>query len=737
MNAGLFTQLAGKPDAAPRRIQRACACGGKSAQGGECEECKKKKLQRRASGNGEGSAAVTSPAARRGLESGGQPLPRPLRQHLEPLFGVDFDAVRLHDDSASHRSAASLQAHAFTYGQHVHFGAGEFAPHAPRGLHLLAHELAHTVQQRGSAPRTDASAVGDALDLDAHDAPLERAADALADAVVAGRPAAARSGAAGSVGFAARLQREARRGATLESVEVDQDYGGGTGVTIHRDLVDRECNEPAEVPQTRSTPNDRIFEWDREANALRFNYSTCRGSIRLTADTTIDYSRVVQAGTRLLDTLRNNPAAGADLPTLGRTAIDSARLDSRGNVTLTVDGILQARVGAESRVGTAEQQVRVTGTLSVTPNGMSFTITGFVDASHTPTLSAQLYSLNLRVGTRWFAVNLGYSVEERQPSTGPDTSRGTLRIGAEIPLPNVGPIRDLTLRPSLDIGPLPGGSPEVTPGLTLGGRFGGPDRTPSVRCYRCECPPPLPEYRCTPYGTREVEDRAADTQRLTLLYQYDSEQPADAAAYQARAQSVAVMARRGYVVRAIRAYASPEGTVAYNQALAQRRADAAHAAISQALPAGAGPLPAAEGVGELLGESSTRPGTEAANSALTRELVARLRGLGADERLELLGVDAAVRADEAQRQAALDDIQAFVDGRDARGRALAGRARWERVFPFLRRAEVEVHLARLAHDERVPRPERASSCDEAQRAYIDGAHQVPASLRVPQHECGR
>jgi hypothetical protein len=48
-----------------------------------------------------------------------------------------------------------------------------------------------------------------------------------------------------------------------------------------------------------------------------------------------------------------------------------------------------------------------------------------------------------------------------------------------------------------------------------------------------------------------------------------------------------------------------------------------------------------------------------------------------------------------------------------------------------------VHLARLAHDERVPRPERASSCDEAQRAYIDGAHQVPASLRVPQHECGR
>jgi hypothetical protein len=718
----LFTQLqpnvAAPRATAGRRLQRACACGAKprSPAQAECEGCRKQRVQRRGSGPPP-TAGARSLAA---FEAGGQALARPWRQRVEPLFGTGFDQVRIHDDAASHAAARDLQAHAFTVGQHVHFGAGRYAPHTRDGLHLLAHELTHTVQQRGTAATAAASSM-----IDGPDAPLEREADARADAIIASRPAPVRAGTAS--GPAARLQRAAG-----DDVSLDDDHGDGSGVTIARTLEDRPCEE---TPQTRTTPRDRIFEWDREADALQLNYSMCHGSVRLTADASVDYSNVVDAATRLLDTLRENPAAGADLPTLGRTAIDQASLDSRGTVTLTVDGILQASVGATSTVGTAEQQIRVTGELRITPDHVSFRITGFVDASRTPTLSAEQYSLNLRVGTEWFAVNLGYRVDDRRPAAGPATSQGTLTIGAEIPLPNAGPVRNMVIRPSLGIEPRPGETPGITPGITFGGTFGGRDETERVRCYFCQCPPPLPHYTCTPYGTRQVIDRAADDQRLPLMYQYDSETPAQAAAYAARVQSVAAMVGQGYEVRAIRGYASPEGTVAYNEGLAARRAEAAHAAIAQALPIGAAPLPAAEGVGELLGASATRPGAEAGNRELTTQLVAQLGGLGPEERMDLLDIDAAVRADPVQRQTAHDDIQAFVDGRDARGRRIAGRARWERVFPFMRRVDVQLYLSELSHGVREARPDEAGGCGAAERARIDAAHPIPPARRLPHERC--
>lgn len=716
----LFTPLLEQPaaTAAPsHRLQRACACGAKpkSPGEGECEGCRKKRVQRR----GDAAPPRAAPSLAH-FETGGQALAPAWRQRVEPLFGTGFEAVRIHDDAASHAAARGLRAHAFTVGQHVHFGAGRYAPHTREGLHLLAHELTHTVQQRGTLPMPAA-----ASEIDGPDAPLEREADARADAVLAGRAAPVRAGTA--QGPSARLQRRAG-----DAVELEDDHGDGSGVVITRTLEDRPCEE---TPETRETPRDRIFEWDREANALGLNYSLCRGRVKLEAEGTVDYSNVVDAATRLLDTLREDPAAGADLPTLGRSAIDEASLDARGTVTLTVDGILQASVGAESTVGTAEQQIRVTGELRITPDHVSFRITGFVDASRTPTLSAEQYSLNLRIGTRWVAVNLGYRVDDRRPADAPATSQGTLTIGAEIPLPNIGPLRDITLQPRLDIQPLPGESPSVTPGISIGGRFGGRDDTERVSCYYCQCPPPLPHYSCTPYGTRQVIDRAADTQRLPLMYQYDTESPQDAAAYTGRVQSIAAMLGQGYAVQSIRGYASPEGAVDYNQALATRRAEAAHAAISAELPAGAGPLPAAEGVGELLGASATRPGAEAANHELTAQLVAQLSALGDNERLDLLEVAADVRADPAQRQAALDDIQAFVDGRDARGRRLAGRARWERVFPFMRRVDVQLHLSELSHGVRESRPEDASGCSEAERARIDAAHPIPPARRLPHERC--
>lgn len=87
-----------------------------------------------------------------GLSGRGQPLPRSLRAHMEPRFGTDFGAVQLHTGTEAAASARALGARAYTYANHVVFGAGEYAPEHASGRRLIAHELAHVVQQRTLAP---------------------------------------------------------------------------------------------------------------------------------------------------------------------------------------------------------------------------------------------------------------------------------------------------------------------------------------------------------------------------------------------------------------------------------------------------------------------------------------------------------------------------------------------------------------------------------------------------------
>ena len=67
---------------------------------------------------------------------------------MEPRFRQSFADVRLHTDAKATESARSVNARAFTVGQNVVFGENQYAPHTDSGRQLLAHELAHTVQQR-------------------------------------------------------------------------------------------------------------------------------------------------------------------------------------------------------------------------------------------------------------------------------------------------------------------------------------------------------------------------------------------------------------------------------------------------------------------------------------------------------------------------------------------------------------------------------------------------------------
>jgi len=88
----------------------------------------------------------------RGLHGHGSPLPKSQRAFFESTFGHDFKAVRIHSDSRSADLARTVNARAFTLGQDIVFGTGEYRPESRDGARLLAHELAHVVQQRASQP---------------------------------------------------------------------------------------------------------------------------------------------------------------------------------------------------------------------------------------------------------------------------------------------------------------------------------------------------------------------------------------------------------------------------------------------------------------------------------------------------------------------------------------------------------------------------------------------------------
>jgi hypothetical protein len=116
---------------------------------------------------------------------GGAPLPAALRRQLEAALGAGLDRVRVHTDSGSDAAARALGARAFALGDDVFFRDGAYDPQQPDGRRLIAHEVAHTVQARGTPPSTD----GATTVSQPGDAP-EREADAFADAFMQREPSA-------------------------------------------------------------------------------------------------------------------------------------------------------------------------------------------------------------------------------------------------------------------------------------------------------------------------------------------------------------------------------------------------------------------------------------------------------------------------------------------------------------------------------------------------------------------
>jgi hypothetical protein len=116
-------------------------------------------VQREAAGASIDAAAPS--LVRDVISSPGRPLDASTRAAMEPRFGHDFSNVRVHADDRAAESARAVNANAYTAGNHVAFGRGQFAPGTMSGSNLMAHELTHVVQQ--STGTVDGSPIGGGL----------------------------------------------------------------------------------------------------------------------------------------------------------------------------------------------------------------------------------------------------------------------------------------------------------------------------------------------------------------------------------------------------------------------------------------------------------------------------------------------------------------------------------------------------------------------------------------------
>jgi hypothetical protein len=136
-------QVMGMPErhacltAADERLSRKCACQEKTDDQPDLLQAKPA-----------GQLAPDAPPTVHGvLSSGGRPLDPATRAFFEPRFGRDFSDVRVHTDGAAGESARSIIALGYTVGNDVVFAHGQYSPHSTSGRQLLAHELAHVIQQ--------------------------------------------------------------------------------------------------------------------------------------------------------------------------------------------------------------------------------------------------------------------------------------------------------------------------------------------------------------------------------------------------------------------------------------------------------------------------------------------------------------------------------------------------------------------------------------------------------------
>lgn len=163
-----------------RGLQRQCACGGTCPK---CqEEEQRRTVQRKSTGSGPEVGDIPT--------GGGQPLDVSARRSLEDHFQSDLSDVQVHTDSEAAKSAARMDALAYAAGRDLYFAAGMYSPASRDGQRLLAHEVAHVVQQSSGMTPGIAEKPAGGVVIGAPDDPLEAEADRAAEDFMNGTPSA-------------------------------------------------------------------------------------------------------------------------------------------------------------------------------------------------------------------------------------------------------------------------------------------------------------------------------------------------------------------------------------------------------------------------------------------------------------------------------------------------------------------------------------------------------------------
>jgi hypothetical protein len=152
-------------------LQRECACGGSAAGCSDCDR-KRKLLQR--SATSPAPVGAVPAVVHRVLGAPGTPLDATTRGFMESRLGHSFGRVRIHDDALAAEATQAVNANAYTVGHDIVFASGRYQPGTAQGRRLLAHELAHVVQQAGNPTAGSGLSIGPASGP--HEAEAEAAA---------------------------------------------------------------------------------------------------------------------------------------------------------------------------------------------------------------------------------------------------------------------------------------------------------------------------------------------------------------------------------------------------------------------------------------------------------------------------------------------------------------------------------------------------------------------------------
>jgi|GEM_PF-2667408 len=123
-----------------------CESHGKTGIQTKCEKCQEKEaVQAKSDGAASENNLSVQLAASKG---GGTPMAPETQQEMGSGFSADFSDVKIHTGTSAVQMSKSIGAQAFTHGKDIYFNKGKYAPGTTSGKHLLAHELAHTIQQK-------------------------------------------------------------------------------------------------------------------------------------------------------------------------------------------------------------------------------------------------------------------------------------------------------------------------------------------------------------------------------------------------------------------------------------------------------------------------------------------------------------------------------------------------------------------------------------------------------------